>query len=208
MWRDRSGAAGGADTEARAWVASPPGPERRAACTMEAWERQPDEPAMWFHRFDLYYRVLGPERTLYGANQLWRLAKGTKGAFQGAANSWKRKAALWRWKERAEAWDAHQRRKRLDEQQSLRDARRERAESLLDTLCERLEQAVRASEVDGATLPQLTQCVEKFVALIEAEPGGRRHPSPVEPGLEGGAKPIRLVEVVKDYGDPQDTDAN
>lgn len=175
---------------------------------MDAWERQPEEPAMWFHRFDLYYRVLGPERTLSGANQLWRLAKGRKGLCQAAANSWKRKAALWRWKERAEGWDAHQRRKRLAEQQHLRDARRERTESLLDALCERLEQAVRASEVDGATLPQLTQCVEKFVALIEAEPGARQQLVLAEPGLEGSANPIRLVEVVKDYGDPQDMDAS
>ena len=109
------------------------------------------------------------------------------------------------WQARAEAWDAHQRRKRLAEQQKLREARRQRAESLLDALCERLEQAVREFEPAGETLPQITQSVEKLVALIEPESGRRDQPAQAYPGQEGAAMPIRLVEVVKDYGDPTST---
>lgn len=35
------------------------------------WERQDSEPARWFHRFDAYYRPLGPERSLLAAYRFW-----------------------------------------------------------------------------------------------------------------------------------------
>ena len=80
------------------------------------WNRQPGEPAMWFHRFDTYYRPLGPERTLQAAYDTWRRQERTEtnsGARQGATKAWRSRSTEWHWQERAEAWDAEERRKRI-----------------------------------------------------------------------------------------------
>jgi hypothetical protein len=88
-----------------------------------AWERQKQEPARWFLRFQLY-RNLGPKRslraTIAAECEAQPATKGDKQPRQSAARqsehlsdvsvpgSWSRAAKVWQWKERAQAWDQDQ----------------------------------------------------------------------------------------------------
>jgi hypothetical protein len=75
------------------------------------WDRLEGEPFMWFDRFD-YYRMLGPERTIGGANRVYCEERGKKYTKNGAYH-WRKIAEEWRWQERAEAFDIHIRNERL-----------------------------------------------------------------------------------------------
>lgn len=83
------------------------------------WDRLPDEPALWFARFD-NYRLLGPSRTV---ERVFREEKGEKGQ---CPSRWHAESKKWRWRERAEAWDASERptieRQRLEEAAAARAA--------------------------------------------------------------------------------------
>lgn len=69
------------------------------------WEQLPDEPDVWFDRFDAY-RLLGAARTI---EEVFRSAKGGRANVQGKRPSrhWYDHAAEWNWEERAGEWDAH-----------------------------------------------------------------------------------------------------
>jgi hypothetical protein len=159
----------------------------------------------------MYYRLLGPERTITGAYNAWRFdrwrpggkdATGKRKLATTPAHSWSASAKTWRWQERAEAWDAHQRRVRLREEERLRQEWRKKRRQLLEAFCERMEQAVQGFEPAGETLPQLTQAVEKMVGMLRAEWEDLAEEVRADPCPGAGHTPIRLVEVVKDYGDP------
>ncbi len=92
------------------------------------WDRMDGEPALWFGRFDKYYRPQGSERTLEGAYNLWLQAEGSKAqrSSRRPGKNWYIRTKAWRWKERAEAWDAEQRRKRLLAEERERAAMMER----------------------------------------------------------------------------------
>ncbi len=98
------------------------------------WQREPNEPNLWFDRFNRF-RLLGPRRSLlavYNAEQADK--SGTKR--RKTPGAWDAAAKEWRWRERAEGWDAycqrreernwearrkHLRRKQWDMSQSLLD---------------------------------------------------------------------------------------
>ena len=151
---------------------------------------------MWFHRFDTYYRALGPERSLTTAYNAWREDRGKRNLCASPAGSWKINAETWRWRHRAEAWDAHERRRRQREDEYLRRQYRSKRTQLLDVLCERVERAIRAYEPDGENLVQITQAAEKLVGMLRAEWGEVASGEPNEK-----TTPIRVVEVLKDHSD-------
>jgi len=76
------------------------------------WERQPGEPALWFSRFDRYFRPLGEERTIEEAWRRWKHDNARHSKTARPHKSWYRIAREWHWWERAEAWDDEQRRLR------------------------------------------------------------------------------------------------
>ena len=97
------------------------------------WQRQRDpdgnlEPAMWFSRFDKYFRPQGPERSMLAAYNLWRKTeKGRDRPTDSTSEAWRRNDKRWRWRERAEAWDAHEAEKRhTAEAQAAAEAREQR----------------------------------------------------------------------------------
>jgi hypothetical protein len=69
------------------------------------WERQKDEPPLWFRRFSAY-RLLGPARSLLAAVNQEKVARGKKESRQ-AGGSWRSAARLWDWVARAKAWDQY-----------------------------------------------------------------------------------------------------
>jgi hypothetical protein len=72
---------------------------------MQPWEKQPEEPARWYARFDIFRR-LGPGRTLEAAYRIAAKAEGL--SKKRAGEEWHVHARRWQWRERAEAWDAVQ----------------------------------------------------------------------------------------------------
>ena len=70
-----------------------------------AWIRSDKEPNRWFQRFERF-RLLGPDRSVLGVFNEWRLAKSRK-VSRSAPKSWRDMAVYWQWHDRAEAWDQY-----------------------------------------------------------------------------------------------------
>lgn len=71
------------------------------------WERQTDEPILWFERF-LMFIFMGVKRSVVGIYRRHRLTKCPDRVLKvsTAPARWLRLAKKWRWRERAEAYDA------------------------------------------------------------------------------------------------------
>lgn len=118
------------------------------------WDRQPDEPILWFDRFDRCFRLLGTERTLLAAYRIWHKEGGYKTA--SSYSSWKDYARKWYWPERAEAWDEAERRERLRAEEEAR------AKMLR-------EHIAMARAIWGQGLSQLKRMIKEEVALTPSE---------------------------------------
>jgi hypothetical protein len=110
--------------------------------TNNLWDRQPNEPIKWFHRFE-QYRLAGPERSVVGTFNQEQAKKSKKGQeYQyrtQAPGSWNLNFARWRWKERAAAFDESQ---VAEERAILQEARK----AALKKHCEVGALAVAVSE--------------------------------------------------------------
>jgi hypothetical protein len=74
---------------------------------MADWDRQPDEPSLWFDRFERYRRM-GPGRSVLGCLHAEEAQKGKEKQSPCPPSSWSAAVEQWRWKERARAWDDEQ----------------------------------------------------------------------------------------------------
>lgn len=137
---------------------------------MSAWDRQAEEPGAWFARFDLYFRPLGPMRTIQAAFVAWvedgrpgaeRAERGGKQSPATAASRhWYDNAAKYSWKARGDAWDDAQRMLRLQaEEQALADMhkRHARTATMLQSLgMQRLKALADSLEKDPLHILDLT----------------------------------------------------
>jgi len=70
------------------------------------WDKRPEEPSLWWHRFNKFYRPQGPGRTLTQAyRSAYEEKNGRTPTRAGYSADWKEKATIWDWQGRAEAWD-------------------------------------------------------------------------------------------------------
>ncbi len=122
--------------------------------TQNPWDRLEGEPILWFDRFDKYYRVQGPGRSLRAAYNLWQKDKGAKPGRVGSA--WQKAFADWDWQERAEAYDMHCR------QERLRAEEKERAKMLK-------EHIAMARSMWGFGLTELKRMLEEKTELNPTE---------------------------------------
>ena len=136
---------------------------------MDAWERQPEEPARWFYRFDVYYRPLGPERSLLAAYNAWRSDKGRERPTDSVSDAWRKRAEAWHWRERAEAWDEHERQIRLIQEQAEREEWRKRRRKLLIGFFGKLAEALQRLDTENVTLGQVTNAARMVVQELRAE---------------------------------------
>lgn len=136
------------------------------------WDRQGREPARWFHRFDAYYRPIGPERSLLAAYRMWREAeKGIKSDAVGAPGSWREAAERWQWAERAEAWDVAQRLERLKEEDEARRRNRERRIALLNATLARASDALLKLNANEAKWSDVIGAIRLAVQELRHEYG-------------------------------------
>lgn len=71
------------------------------------WERQPEEPSLWFARFLLYRNEKPARRELLEAARIYQAqaSKGPYKPYKHTPGAWKVQAEQWNWKDRAEAYD-------------------------------------------------------------------------------------------------------
>lgn len=139
------------------------------------WNRQPNEPAIWYCRFDAY-RLIGPARNLDKAYTLAKSSEGLVGQRPGSA--WHKNSERFCWTERAEAWDAEEREKlRADEAIRRFDARQRRL-SAIQKLQEHAYAALSVanlSQLDEAgarlVLPELRRLYEGMIRAERLEYG-------------------------------------
>ena len=140
--------------------------------TGRMWEREAREPALWFHRFDAFYRSLGPERNLLRAYKAWHLTeKGRKSDSVSAPTSWREAAEQWRWAERAEAWDVGQRLERLKEEDDARRKSREQRIALLNGVMVRASNALVKLDPNEAKWADVVAAVRLAVQELRHEYG-------------------------------------
>jgi hypothetical protein len=144
------------------------------------WDRQPGEKAMWYNRFDAYYRPLGPERSLLAAYNAWRCTeKSREVPAETASKTWRKRAKEWNWQERAEAWDEAERQRRHAEEEEERRKDRQERIRLLKAYQDKLAQALQALEPESAKWAEVTAGLRMVNEELRTEYGDQ----PAQPGL-------------------------
>ena len=146
---------------------------------MNAWDRRPGEPSLWFSRFETF-RALGPSRTVDAASLAWTaaaVASGDRSArvrrSQRASRHWYAAADRWDWVARATAYDDHLRDELRHAEEARRfDARQRRlalVESLLDDVGDALAKLDLSELTDVQILEMLPQLRVYFKDLVAME---------------------------------------
>lgn len=168
------------------------------------WDRQRDaegnlEPMMWYHRFDAFYRPLGPERSLLAAYRAWRVQKGAEGRnVNSLAKSWERNAKTWRWQERAEAWDAHEAEARHAAEAEAAAEAREKRIGAFQTMLAKGHATIKSGIAgEGAAIR----------AIVEGAKGLRlEYGEPTEITEERGGHTVKLYQFTDNYPDAEEDD--
>lgn len=136
----------------------------------DTWEKLPDEPSLWYARFE-NYRLLGPERTIEAA---WRQeARAGQSKAKRVPADWYDRSATWRWKERAEAWDALEREKVRQRTQKELDESRERQVVVARMVQQKVIERISRASVKRLRLTELWRLFDEATALEQqalAEP--------------------------------------
>lgn len=136
------------------------------------WDRQPDEPAVWYSRFETY-RLLGPERSMLQGYNAWRARKGRTKSLRIPGN-WDKMASRWQWVARADTWD-EQERGRL---RARRDAEVDRlfqhiefaTRNFYSKVSQRLETLDAKDLPAAALIPQFLSIVKKLEEIYDRVP--------------------------------------
>jgi hypothetical protein len=150
----------------------------------KAWERMPNEPILWYKRFQGYY-LLGPKRSLQHALEFSgediKVLKGTKNEASEGKNSkktnnklevvkssvpgsWKRASVTWHWQERAHAWDEH-----IIEDNAERVYERVYSADKYLLACDRIDQFAFLYDLARSQLKNTTpDGLQKYLARMES----------------------------------------
>ena len=138
----------------------------------QPWERQAEEPMLWYSRFDLFYRPLGPSRSLLSAYNMYRVQEKEMDPTNTVSQSWENNAKRFRWQVRAEMWDDLQLQlARQDEQEVItqwRESRRQFLRAFFGKAVQALERYNPAEE-EAPTLGQLTNAFNIIMQQIRSE---------------------------------------
>lgn len=105
----------------------------------QPWDQQPEEPNLWYRRFERYLR-LGPGRSFQECYNLEREETGKPPKKDQIAGAWKKAVDAWDWKRRAEQYDAHLSSQQNEEWQKRYGEFREREWNLVERLLNKVEQ--------------------------------------------------------------------
>lgn len=119
----------------------------------------------WYNRFERFFLMAGPARSLQSAYRLWvKSESGTLGlkALKDVSNAWNEKCRLYMWRERASAYDGEINRLILKKVEAsrrrLQDAAPQAVEALIGALDDPKFRVQAAKEIlDRAGLPATTR---------------------------------------------------
>lgn len=154
--------------------------------SIDAWDRQPDEPSKWFARFDVY-RLLGPSRSIGKAYRKWRIMDGRENVQITGNAIWVEQGKLWDWDARAEAWDEIER----DEQEARAHAVLNDGLSLAHERIEKLKKIAQKLEdfiLDAKTTRISPFVIEQYRGILDdiAKEKGERLKETRIVGASGG----------------------
>ncbi len=114
--------------------------------TNSTWERQENEPVLWFQRFQRFL-AMGPDRSVLAFYNHWRQekAKKSKAKFTPAnspPSAWTKAAQRYNWRQRASAYDLHQLKQEFADLEARVLERRKKRLELQDKLMEKIEKAL------------------------------------------------------------------
>lgn len=154
------------------------------------WNNQPNEPMVWFERFDKFYRPLGAERSLLSAYRAWKKVEKSQKTAQkseivrnspkksdekppklptSVPPTWREAAVRWRWESRAAAWDkAQAAERRQAELQAIQKSRDQRI-SLLNVTFNKALTALGGVQTHGRPLGEVTNAVRVVVQELRQE---------------------------------------
>jgi hypothetical protein len=135
------------------------------------WDRFPEEPSVWFDRFDTFYRPVGPGRTLTEAYKGWYKQNhgGQAPSRAGYQQDWKAAFDQWEWKRRAEAWDTELHRQQIEAE---RDERIKMSERHMDAAKAVQALALQTILEKGLTDPNLAIRAWRQAVLVERSAAG------------------------------------
>lgn len=130
-----------------------------------SWWPQPSEPSMWYYRFERFYLMQGPTRSIQSSYRLWVLSEGkTLGskALKDVSNAWLENTRRYNWQGRAMDYDGEINRRILLKVEAasrrLRDAAPLAVEALINSLGVPRYAVQAAKEIlDRAGLPAVTR---------------------------------------------------
>jgi hypothetical protein len=161
----------------------------------EPWDRQPDEPNLWYTRFERY-RLSGPSRSLLGTLNAEAVEKG-KTRQTKVPGAWNQACRHWRWRERAEAWDEQARQKaRAAHVRDVEEMNRRHIQEA-QALQNKAVQRLKALELDDLSA---TDVLRYFVEATKLERTARGEPETIEErrltGKDGGAVLFSLEDAL------------
>ncbi len=147
----------------------------------EPWDRLPDEPNLWYDRFERF-RLMGAGRSVLAVYREYLAHKGAKWRGRsGLPTSWRNAVERFRWRERAEAWDERQRAEERERWKRRRDELRDREWETAQRLIDKAEQMLK--------IPLVERTVES--------PDG---PTVLKPARWGMADAAKLAETASKLG--------
>ncbi|HXF62758.1 MAG TPA: effector-associated domain EAD1-containing protein, partial [Caldilineaceae bacterium] len=146
------------------------------------WKQRPNEPDLWYARFELY-RLLGPRRSLV---KVYRLSmRLEEQPVRKPGPLWYAMAKEWDWRLRAAAWDTALEVRAAQQQEPRRDPyadRRAKLDELIAGVLKALDEAdLKNLERDEARriLPTLRGLLRDLMAAQRSEAGLRQAAEPV-----------------------------
>lgn len=119
---------------------------------MNIWERQDNEPTLWFGRFQRFL-AMGPERSVLGLYNQWRQEKAHESKpASSPPSAWTNAAKKWNWRQRASAYDLTQLKQEFADLEARVLERRKRRLELQDKLLERLNTALENIKTDDLSI--------------------------------------------------------
>lgn len=130
-----------------------------------SWWPQPDEPDLWYYRFERFYLMQGPTRSVQSSYRLWILSEGRElgsKALKDVSNTWLERTRAYNWQARAMDYDGEINRRILLKVEAasrrLRDAAPLAVEALINSLGVPRYAVQAAKEIlDRAGLPAVTR---------------------------------------------------
>lgn len=141
----------------------------------QVWERQEEEPNLWYDRF-MSYLQMGPSRSLLGTVHAEEARNSKEKQSSSPPGAWSEAFKQWKWKERAEAYDDYRRKQVFTQGNAYDVYRTERLNHYSQRLEQELDKMLNA-------LPKKPKkpwfnhfLYEKYLQTLEAlaaETGGR-----------------------------------